>query len=259
MIDQIVLVAESAGRAILEVYSGEFAVEWKDDASPLTAADLVANKVIVEGLAKISPGVPILSEEATEIPWLIRSQWRAFWLVDPLDGTREFVKRNGEFTVNIALIEAHQPVLGVVHAPALGRTAWAERGVGAYQREGASGPVQTLRVAPRSEPPWRVMGSRSHRSAETARFLDVQGPIEVTPMGSSLKFVEIATGAADVYARLGPTSEWDTAAGQCVLECAGGAVVDLEGRSLSYNLRESLINPSFLACAGDASRWIANA
>jgi len=258
-IDRIVRIAEDAGRAILEVYSREFAVEWKDDASPLTAADLAAHRVIVEGLSKITPGVPILSEEASEVPWLERSRWRSFWLVDPLDGTREFVKRNGEFTVNIALIEAHRPVLGVVHAPALGRTAWAQRGAGAFQRDGVAGVVQALRVAPRSEPPWRVMGSRSHRNSETARFLDAHGPTEVTPLGSSLKFVEIAAGVADVYARLGPTSEWDTAAGQCVLECAGGAVVDLDGRSLDYNARATLINPSFLACAGEPSQWISNA
>ena len=258
-LDRIVRLAEDAGRAILDVYSREFEVEWKDDASPLTAADLAAHTLIVAGLAQISPGVPILSEEASEIPWLERSQWRSFWLVDPLDGTREFVKRNGEFTVNIALIEGHRPVLGVVHAPALGRTAWAQRGAGAFQRDGVAGVVQPMRVAPRSEPPWRVLGSRSHRDSETARFLDAHGPTEVTPLGSSLKFVEIAAGAGDVYVRLGPTSEWDTAAGQCVLECAGGTVVDLEGRSLTCNLRDTLINPSFLACAGEPSQWIRSA
>ncbi len=259
LLDRIVRLAEDAGRAILDVYSREFAVEWKSDASPVTAADLAAHAVIIEGLARISPGVPVLSEEDSEVPWGERSRWRSYWLVDPLDGTREFVKRNGEFTVNIALIEAHRPVLGVVHAPALARSAWARQGVGAFHRNGVAGVVETLHVAPRSAPPWRVMGSRSHRDSDTARFLDAYGPTEVTPLGSSLKFVELAAGVADVYVRLGSTSEWDTAAGQCVLECAGGAVVDLDGRRLGYNARDTLINPSFVACAGEVSHWIRNA
>lgn len=255
----IVRLAEDAGRAILDIYVGDFAVDFKEDASPLTAADLAAQRVIVAGLAQIAPHIPILSEEALEVPWSERRRWQSFWLVDPLDGTREFVKRNGEFTVNIALIERHRPVLGVVHAPVHLRTAWAQREHGAWQRQGLGGDVRRLRVAPRVAPPWRVLGSRSHRDAETARFLDAQGPIEVTGLGSSLKFVAIAAGEADLYARFGPTSEWDTGAGQCVLEEAGGAVVGLDGKALDYNARETLLNPSFIACAGQPSRWIPGA
>ncbi len=248
--------AEDAGRAILEVYAGDFSVDLKDDASPLTAADLAAQRIISVGLARIAPHIPVLSEEAREVPWSERRDWQRFWLVDPLDGTREFVKRNGEFTVNIALIELHRPRLGVVHAPVTGRTAWAERGEGAWHRAGTGAPIQALAVSPRSAPPWRVLGSRSHRDPETERFLAAQGPVEVKGLGSSLKFIAIAAGDADLYARFGPTSEWDTAAGQCVLEAAGGAVVGLDGRSLDYNARETLLNPSFIACAGDPARWL---
>ncbi len=258
LIDAIVELAEEAGRAILEVYRGDFAVDFKDDASPLTEADLAAHRIIVEGLGRIATGIPILSEESLDVPWEVRRQWSVFWLVDPLDGTREFVKRNGKFTVNIALIDAHRPVLGVVHAPVLERTAWAQRGYAARERRGgAHAETRQLRVAPRATPPWRVLGSRSHRDADTSRFLDAQGPIEVTGLGSSLKFVAIAAGEADLYARFGPTSEWDTAAGQCVLEAAGGALVALDGQPLGYNLRDTLINPSFVACAGSPAQWLA--
>ncbi len=258
-LDAIVGLAEDAGRAILEIYAGDFAVDFKDDASPLTAADVAAHRVIVAGLRELTPNIPIISEEAVHCDWHERKDWQVFWLVDPLDGTREFVKRNGEFTVNIALIDEHRPVLGVVHAPVLARTAWAHRGRGAWQRQGPGGVVRAMHVAPRVLPPWRVLGSRSHRDAQTTRFLDAQGPIEVTGLGSSLKFVAIAAGEADLYARFGPTSEWDTAAGQCVLEAAGGAVVAMDGQPLHYNARETLINPSFVACAGAPSQWIPDA
>ncbi len=258
-LEAIVALAEDAGRAILDVYAGDFAVEFKGDASPLTAADLAAERIISDALRTLAPGVPVISEEAPQSSWQERRRWPTLWLVDPLDGTREFVKRNGEFTVNIALIEHHRPTLGVVHAPVTGRTAWAATGGGAWLRENRGGRPRELRVAPRAAPPWRIVGSRSHRDDETGRFLDAQGAHEIAPMGSSLKFIAIAAGDADLYVRFGPTSEWDTAAGECVLEAAGGRVVDMQGAPLRYNARETLRNPAFIACATAPLSWLARA
>jgi 3'(2'), 5'-bisphosphate nucleotidase len=245
-------IAREAGRRILEIYQGDFAVERKDDSSPLTAADMAAHRVIVEALPDIEAGVPVLSEESAEIDWTTRRQWSRYWLVDPLDGTREFVKRNGEFTVNIALNENGVPVLGVVHAPVDGYTAVGERGRGAWRVDGATRPLRTRAVP--AVPV--VAGSRSHRSAEERRFLDALGEHQYVAMGSSLKFCLIAEGKADVYLRYGATSEWDTAAAQCVLEAAGGRVMDLDGRPLTYNRGESLINPSFVACGDAGHDWL---
>ncbi len=252
----IIDIAELAGAAILDIYRRDFDVEFKHDDSPLTAADMAAHRAIAQGLAELTPDVPVLSEEGAHLPWDRRRQWQRYWLVDPLDGTREFVKRNGEFTVNIALVEDGFPILGVVHAPVTGLMAWARKGEGAWRRDAATGAAQRIEVAPRSTPPWRVVGSRSHRDGRLAAFLESRGPVAMMPMGSSLKFIAIACGDADLYLRHGPTSEWDTAAGQCVLEAAGGAVVALDGAPLRCNQGESLLNPSFLACAGDPKQWL---
>jgi len=242
--------ARDAGAAIMRIYAGEFAVERKDDNSPLTAADLAAHRVIVDGLHAVLPLMPVLSEESAEqAGWDERRLWSRYWLVDPLDGTREFVKRNGEFTVNIALIDDHRPVLGVVFAPALDELYWAWSGGHAhFATKSQSG---NLRTRPRGLP-LRVAGSRSHADPRTLAALDKFGPHELMPLGSSLKFCRAARADVDVYIRYGPTSEWDTAAGQCVLEQAGGCVMRLDGENLRYNTKESLLNPDFLAC-GDAS------
>ena len=253
----VVALAERAGAAIMAVYACDFDVEEKADCSPVTEADLAAHRVIEQGLAALTPGIPVLSEESTAIAWSERAGWRRYWLVDPLDGTREFVKRNGEFTVNIALVEDHAPTLGVVYAPALGELAHAVRGEGAIF-EDESG-RRELRVEPRGAPPWRVAGSRSHRDPRTARFLERIGAHELLALGSSLKFVRLASGGLDVYLRYGPTYEWDTAAGQCVVAEAGGTVTDLAGVPLSYNRRDSLVNPDFLASAAAAGDWLAHA
>ncbi|WP_297925983.1 3'(2'),5'-bisphosphate nucleotidase CysQ [Metallibacterium sp.] len=244
-----------AGKAILEIYAGSFSVQHKADTSPLTAADLAAQRVLLEGLARLAPGVPVLSEEAAAAPWSRRQTWARYWLVDPLDGTREFVKRNGEFTVNVALIEDHHSVLGVVHAPVGGELAWAVAGEGAWLQSVATRMPQPLcaRVAP--ERPVLAC-SRSHGSVEEQHMLARLGPHERLPLGSSLKFLRLASGAADVYLRVGPTSEWDTAAAQCILEQAGGAVLDLQGHALSYNRKDSLLNPSFIAVADPARDWL---
>lgn len=245
--------ARRAGEAILAVYATDFEVAHKDDASPLTRADLAAHGILAAGLAALPPGLPVLSEEAaTEVPAAERRHWRRYWLVDPLDGTREFIRRNDEFTVNIALVEDGVPVLGVVHAPALGEMAWALAGQGAWI-EDAGG---RRRLSGRSAPARPVVAvSRSHRDAHTGRLLAGIGAHDTLAAGSALKFIRLAQGRADLYPRLGPTSEWDTAAGHCLLTESGGEVYDLDGRPLRYNRREGLLNPSFLAVADAGAGW----
>jgi 3'(2'), 5'-bisphosphate nucleotidase len=234
-----------AGAAIMSVYDVGFTVQRKDDDSPLTVADLESQRIIVEGLSRITPDLPILSEESAQAPWAERQTWRELWVVDPLDGTREFVKRNGEFTVNVALVRDHEPVLGVVAAPALGHLYWGASGMGAFSHNRGEREVAIKVSAPHS--PLRIVGSRSHPSAATADYLARLGAHAMTGIGSSLKFCLVAAGKADLYPRFGPTSEWDTAAGQALLEAAGGHVTRLDGHRLRYNCRESLINGDFLA------------
>jgi 3'(2'), 5'-bisphosphate nucleotidase len=234
-----------AGAAIMRIYGSGFTVQHKEDDSPLTLADLESQRVIIEGLNAITPGIPILSEESAQAPWSERRSWSELWVVDPLDGTREFVKRNGEFTVNIALVREHEPVLGVVAAPAQGLLYWGAAGLGAFSQAQGEAQVPIQVSAPQN--PLRVVGSRSHASAETAGYLARLGPHEMKGIGSSLKFCLVAEGNADLYPRFGPTSEWDTAAGQAVLEAAGGHVTRPDGHRLRYNCRDSLINGDFLA------------
>lgn len=245
--EALVPIAIRAGEAIMSVYEGAFTVEHKLDDSPLTLADLESQRIILESLARLTPGVPVLSEESAQAPWAVRRYWPELWVVDPLDGTREFVKRNGEFTVNIALVIEHEPVLGIVAAPARKTLWWGAAGSGA-RRAVHGGAAEPIRVAPPATP-IRVVGSRSHMSPETAAYLAKIGPHELTGIGSSLKFCLLAEGKADIYPRFGPTSEWDTAAGQALLEAAGGHVTRIDGHRLRYNCRESLINGDFVAYA----------
>jgi 3'(2'), 5'-bisphosphate nucleotidase len=248
LLDAALALARAAGRRILEVYRSDFAVTHKQDQTPLTQADLASHRLIVEALARLTPALPVLSEEAADIPYATRRGWPRYWLVDPLDGTREFVKRNGEFTVNLALVENHRPVLGVVHAPALGLTYGAARGVGAFRLDGgARAPIRT-RPLP-AMPTFLV--SRSHKDAALAALLARAPRHQAIGRGSSLKFCLVAEGTADFYPRLGPTAEWDTAAGQCIVEQAGGAVWRLpELTALGCNEKEAVENPSF-AVVGD--------
>src|SRR6202789_2575352 len=201
-----------AAAAIMRVYDAGFTVQHKEDDSPLTLADLESQRVIIEGLNEVTPDIPILSEESGQAPWAERQTWRELWVVDPLDGTREFVKRNGEFTVNIALVCNHEPVLGVVSAPAQGLLFWGAAGAGAFSRR--RGAEEIPISVPPPQTPLRVVGRRSHASAATAAYLARLGPHELTGIGSSLKFSLVASGKAALYPRFGPTSEWDTAAGQ---------------------------------------------
>ncbi|MGB3460666.1 MAG: 3'(2'),5'-bisphosphate nucleotidase CysQ [Rhodanobacter lindaniclasticus] len=254
---QIGAIARAAAAAILQVYHGDFTVQTKGDDSPLTAADLAAQRVIVAGLATLREQLPVLSEEAKALPWSERRHWARYWLVDPLDGTREFVKRNGEFTVNIALIDDHRSVLGVVLAPVTGELYVAAEGQGAWLQERDGGPWRRIRTRPLGDPP-RVVGSRSHGGTQGGLLEQLTGSdYEHVPLGSSLKFCLIARGEADIYLRLGLTSEWDTAAAQCVLDEAGGAVLDLAGQPFRYNRGESLLNPEFVAIGDLSIDWAA--
>lgn len=251
------LLARRAGGAIMDIYREDFDVEMKADFSPLTAADLAAQKIIAAGLAQLDPQLPVISEEASQLPWAQRREWSRYWLVDPLDGTREFVKRNGEFTVNIALIEHGKPVLGVVLAPVTEELFAAARGHGAWWQVQRDADWERISTRALANPPVAA-GSRSHGGSSEATLRRLLGEEHLLhPLGSSLKFCLIARGSADVYLRRGPTSEWDTAAAQCVLEEAGGAVLDLTGKPLHYNRGESLINPEFLAVGDGDIDWSA--
>jgi len=255
LIEPIVAVAVDAGQAILEVYATDFDVQSKDDNSPLTQADLAAHRCILATLSELTPDIPVISEESGLPSFEERGQWGRYWLIDPLDGTKEFVNRNGEFTVNIALIESHRPVLGVVHVPVQGKTYIGCMGHGAELREGES--RTAIRVAETSSQPVRIVGSRSHRGSSLDAFLDKIGESEMIPMGSSLKFCVIAEGRADLYPRLGPTSEWDTAAAQAVVEQAGGKVLQLDGQRLAYNAKSDILNPYFLVTGPGDRDWLA--
>jgi len=258
-LEQIIVIAKAAGDAIMQVYSIDFSVVKKKDSSPLTQADLVAHQLIVRALSKLTPEIAILSEESDSIGFETRSQWQQYWLIDPLDGTREFIKRNGEFTVNIALIDQHQSVLGVVYAPVTGLLYYASRGYGAYKQLDKSSPQKiNTRVLNIKQP--TVAGSRSHSNKEMQQFMHhLKSASGVEPelisMGSSLKICLVAEGLADVYPRLGPTSEWDTAAAHCVLQEAGGNIVDMSNQPLLYNTKDSLLNPNFFAKSDNIHDW----
>ncbi len=253
-LEAVIALARQAGSAILDVYAGEIDVVHKADHSPLTEADRAAHHILVDGLSALPEPLPVLSEESAAVPWSERRQWSRYWLVDPLDGTREFVKRNGEFTVNVALIDGGRPVLGVVLAPALEYLVFAERGEGAWLRA-ANGQDIRLQTTQPAAAPLRVAASRSHLDERTQALLGRLGNHERIGLGSSLKFCRIAEGRVDFYPRFGPTCEWDTAAGQCVLEEAGGMVIGIDGQPLRYNRGDSLINPDFLALGDPQLPW----
>ncbi len=253
-LDQLLEISRRAGEVILEVYAGDFSIVEKADSSPLTQADLAAHHLICAALADIDPDTPVLSEESAEIPFSERRQWQEYWLVDPLDGTKEFVNRNGEFTVNIALILDHAPVMGMVHVPVSGKTYFGARGIGAFCRDGQKD-AKVISCRQPAAKPMVVVGSRSHANPDLEKRLDAIGPYRLISMGSSLKFCLVAEGKADFYPRLGPTSEWDTAAAQAVVEAAGGQVTTLDGQALSYNTKESLLNPEFLVFGDSGRDW----
>ncbi len=248
-------IAAEAGDRILKIYATDFTVNLKADQSPVTAADMAANDAIVKGLKRLTPDLPVLSEESAATPFAERQRWDSYWLVDPLDGTKEFISRNGDFTVNIALIRNHAPVAGVVYLPVENLSYYGVVDAGAYCRKPAAAP-QPIHVRPLDGKPARVVASRSHRGELLDGYLAKLGAHEIVSRGSALKFCLLAEGSADVYPRLGPTSEWDTGAGHAVLLAAGGQVINVDGSPLRYNTRESLLNPHFIAYADDARDWL---
>lgn len=256
-LEAVTSIAAEAGRRILDVYERQFDVSRKDDGSPLTDADRAAHEVIVARLAQLTPGIPVLSEESAKIEYSTRADWQRFWLVDPLDGTKEFVNRNGEFTVNIALVDQGAPVLGVVVVPVTAVAYLGVKGKGAWKEQGGCD-RKPIRVRTYDGGRATVVASRSHRGEALDRFLERlharEGEYATTSMGSSLKLCLVAEGQADIYPRLGLTSEWDTAAAQCVVESAGGQVVDLDGKPLRYN-KPDILNPWFLVTGGGGYDW----
>jgi 3'(2'), 5'-bisphosphate nucleotidase len=251
--DEVCRIAQEAGKRIMSIYDQDFGVETKGDNSPLTQADRAAHKAIQQALEGLQPKLPILSEEGAETAYEERRGWENFWLVDPLDGTKEFINKNGEFTVNIALIQDQRPILGVVYAPALGVTYLGVKGKGAFRiTEDGQQPIFARTV---NEGPLTVVASRSHRDSTIDALLARLPEHEITSVGSSLKFCRVAEGQADLYPRFGQTAEWDTAAAQCVVETAGGRVVDLDRTPLTYNTSESLFNPSFIVYGDPSHDW----
>ena len=247
-----------AGRLVLEIYQHDFEVETKADDSPLTEADMTSHHALVNLLMGLTPDIPILSEESGEIPFATRRAWDRYWLIDPLDGTKEFVKRSGEFTLNVALVENGIPVFGIVHAPVLDTSWWGGQGAGAWKQEGDQQPIAiSVRSLPDPEQaPWYIVGSRSHGAVEFETFCARLPYNECVSMGSSLKLCLVAEGKADLYPRLAPTCEWDTAAAQAVVIAAGGEVLDAQTlEPLRCNQQDSLLNPFFIVCGQRDERW----
>ncbi len=253
----LLALAKKAGDAILEVYAQDFSVERKLDESPVTAADIAAHKVICQGLSELTPDIPLISEEDGLPEFEERSKWPSYWLIDPLDGTKEFVNRNGEFTVNIALISDHVPVLGVVHVPVMDISYFGVPGAGALRFE--SNRSEAIHVSTQSASRLRVVGSRSHRGNSLDHWLASRGETEFVACGSSLKFCMVAEGKADVYPRFGPTSEWDTAAAQAVTVAAGGKVTRTDGSELQYNREANILNPFFIVSGPQDQDWLRDA
>ena len=267
MLAWLLPIARGAGDAIMAIYDqahthpdgrASALVEHKADQSPLTEADLAAHQAIAAGLAAHTPDIALISEESYRPHQMdtLAMAGTSFWLVDPLDGTKEFLSGTGEFTVNIALIHNRRAILGVVYQPTTSEMFWGGRGLGAW-RQVSDASAETIAVAPKSQPPWRVLASRSHMGPQTKTLIQRLGSTELIQAGSSLKFCRVAMGLADFYPRLGFTSQWDTAAAQAVLEGAGGHVIDLHGQPLQYG-QADIINPHFLASAlpyHDVKTW----
>ena len=247
-IEKLIKISKNAGDAIMEVYNSNFSHQIKEDLSPLTKADTLSNNIICENLKVITPDIPILSEENSDIPFNIRSSWEQYWLVDPLDGTKEFIKKNGEFTVNIALIENNKPIFGIIHIPLKKETFWGSKTEGSFYMKGNNQKTK-LSVEKRNRSQVRIVASRSHPSKMIDTLLEKIGEYKIITKGSSLKFCLIAKGEADIYPRLGPTSEWDIAAGHAIVKFAGGTLLTIEREPIRYNLTENNLNPYFIVAS----------
>ncbi|MBD3897772.1 3'(2'),5'-bisphosphate nucleotidase CysQ [Halomonas sp. ML-15] len=247
----------AAGREVMAIYQRDFSVETKDDQSPLTEADMASHHALVALLEELTPDVPVLSEESAEIPFSTRQAWQRYWLIDPLDGTKEFINKNGEFTLNVALVEEGVPVFGIVHAPVL-QTTWVGQ-VGGEAFKIVQGIYANIQVRELPDPetaPWKVVGSRRHGAETFEAFCSALPAYECVSMGSSLKLCLVAEGNADLYPRLAPTSEWDTAAAQAVVTASGGEVLNAETlEPLRCNQQESVLNPFFIVCGQRDERW----
>lgn len=254
LVERICQISKQAGARILEIYDTNFTVDSKADNSPLTAADIEAHNIICASLKELSPELPVLSEESMAIPYDQRQKWQHYWLVDPLDGTREFIKRNGEFTVNIALIENHQTKLGVVYVPVTRTCYYAASSLGAGKIN-ATGLTESIQTKSSCTNKIIFAGSRSYNHAKQQALVEQLDNAEIITTGSSLKFCLVAEGKVDIYPRFGFTSEWDTAAAQCIVEEAGGCVVDMQFNPLRYNTKDSLLNPEFLVIADPSFKW----
>lgn len=249
LVEEVIAIAKQAGDAILEIYhsASDIEIQSKSDDSPLTKADKAANEVICSGLEKLDAQFPIISEENKEIPFEDRKNFKAFWLVDPLDGTKEFIKRNGEFTVNIALVQDNAPILGVIYVPVHKKMYWGLKGEGSYLRIGNEDKLLGVTSYKMADANLKVVSSRSHLNDATKSYVAKMNEPDFVPMGSSLKFMIVAEGKADVYPRFIPCMEWDTAAAQIIMEEAGGSVMNIETQQpLTYN-KKVLLNPYFIA------------
>tara|TARA_B100000401_G_scaffold420084_1_gene345235 strand:+ start:640 stop:1437 length:798 start_codon:yes stop_codon:yes gene_type:complete len=249
---EIVNISVDAGEVILNYYNENVDVIYKDDESPLTKADLASHKIITDSIKKITPDIPILSEEEF-IDWKIRKKWKKYWLIDPLDGTKEFIKKNDEFTVNIALIENNRPILGVIYTPALNELFYSIKNFGSYKIL-TKKKLNTLKEAKRisinkkKSNKIKIVGSRSHSNPILDKWVNKNfNEFDILQKGSSLKFCLIAEGSADIYPRFGPTSEWDIAAGHIILEEAGGKLKSIDNKEILYNEKENILNPEFFA------------
>ncbi len=258
-VEALLKLVEQAGNAIMEIYSQDFEVQTKVDDSPLTQADLAAHRILESGLQKLTPDLPVFSEEGVAPDFAVRRKWERYWLIDPLDGTKEFVSRNGEFTVNVALIDGNRSVLGLVGVPARNMLFWGD--VTTRQawcrHEGVTTAIRARRY--RASEPLVVVASRSHGGERLEQYLaavaTTYGPVDRTPVGSSLKLCILAEGKADLYPRLGLTSEWDIAAAHAVLVSAGGDLWAADGTPLLYNAKESVLNPEFIAVGDSEFGW----
>ncbi|VAW90282.1 3'(2'),5'-bisphosphate nucleotidase [hydrothermal vent metagenome] len=254
LIPMLIMLCRCTGNRINEIYNGKFQIEQKSDMTPVTCADIAAHCAIVSCLEMITPEIPVLSEEADETPFEERRHWQRYWLIDPVDGTREFINRTGEFTINIALIENNQPILGVIYAPVIGACYYASRNNGAYKLlTGQQAQAINVRYSDRQK--LVVAAGRSGTTPEFEHYIKQLAEPQIITIGSSLKSCLIAAGEADIYPRFGPTSEWDTAAAQCILEEAGGRITDTNLQPLRYNTKESLLNPDFLAFGDVDHDW----
>ncbi|WP_218813766.1 3'(2'),5'-bisphosphate nucleotidase CysQ [Rickettsiella endosymbiont of Dermanyssus gallinae] len=255
LLSNVVSLAKQAGKQILSIYHSDFTVEYKADKSPVTAADMAAHQTISQGLKQLTPEIPILSEELTTTDFAERQHWQRYWLIDPLDGTKEFLEKNGEFTINIALIENHVPTLGVVYAPAFDFCYFAGADQGAFKQIAAQEAELLQTAAWKKDSPLIITVSRRHGADSLQNFFAQFPALSLIRCGSALKFCWLAEGFADVYPRFSPTSEWDTAAGQCILKEAGGTLIDSQGRILRYNTKPSLRNAAFLAVGDKSHSW----